>query len=443
MVSNRIAGPSHGSAPGGLTSGLVAAMRAHPGIWCGWDGQTVEHRVTDAAMTVGNDGITYASISYDAGEYRDFYLGFCNSTLWPLVHQFVDDVQHSDSHYEAYRLMNRRYARELTPLLRPDDLVWVHDYHFLLLARSLRETGCTQRIGLFLHTPFPPLAVLRTLPQYRELLAAMLEFDVVGFQTQTDHDEFRRTVAHMLGGRYDSAAVGPTTGVFPIGVDVDAIQRIAGSAMSNPREGSLILGVDRLDYTKGLIERVRAFDRFLAAYPDHQNQVSFLQIAAPTRTQLTAYTDTRCDLERAIADTNQRYAHPGWTPIRYLNGVLGHDTLLGVMRSAQVGMVTPLRDGMNLVAKEYAAAQDPADPGVLILSKFAGAAEELTSALLVNPHDSQATAEAIQRALTMSVGERRERHQAMLEVLRRNSIGAWHTRFVETLAGTERRIGHG
>lgn len=403
-------------------------MRAHPGLWFGWNGQTTSHPVGPTMLR--RDGITYASISYDAQEYRDFYLGFCNTTLWPLLHSFAEALPYRATQYAAYKRMNQRYARELAPLLQPDDLIWVHDYHLLELGQELRKAGCRQPSGLFLHTPFPTPDVLSALPGYRQLLLAMLTYDLVGFQTEADEDAFRRAVAEPLG--HEALA---STGVFPIGVDIDAIQREA--ALNVPLPGrKLILGIDRLDYTKGIVERVHAYDRFLDEHPARRKQVSFLQIAAPTRTEVPAYRYAGRSLEEAIEHTNARFGQPDWTPVRYVNQIFAHDHLLGLMRSADVGLVTPLRDGMNLVAKEFVAAQDPADPGVLILSTFAGAARELTSAVLVDPHDLAGTAAVIEQALSMPIAERRERHQAMLHVLRQNSLQAWHTRFVESLART-------
>ncbi len=304
-------------------------------------------------------------------------------------------------------------------------------------------------MGLFLHIPFPNIEVLRVLPVYGELLQAMLAYDVLGFQTETDREAFRGAVAYVWGPQAldgdNAVTVGGrrvVTGVYPIGVDVDAIQREATeSLVSEPVKRmiagmlgrKLMIGVDRLDYSKGLVERFKAYERFLETHPENQNRVSFLQIAPLSRSDVRAYAEIRRDLEQTTGRTNGRFADTDWTPIRYLNRNFPHDVLMGFMRSALIGIVTPVRDGMNLVAKEFVAAQDPADPGVLILSTLAGAARELGSALMVNPYDSRGMAHAIQQAFNMPLAERRERHQAMVEVLRRNSISAWHTSFVGTL----------
>ncbi|HET9864898.1 MAG TPA: trehalose-6-phosphate synthase [Steroidobacteraceae bacterium] len=447
-VSNRLSVPKRGLAPGGLAVGLLAAMQARRGLWFGWDGETVETAGEEPSV-VRRDGITFASIDLDQGEYRDFYLGFCNGTLWPLFHYFVDGFRYDDAQYEAYQRMNARYARHLQALLEPEDLIWVHDYHLFPLAQKLREGGANQPMGLFLHIPFPNIEVLRVLPVYGELLQAMLAYDVLGFQTETDRDAFRGAVAYVWGPQALTGEEAVTVGgrrvitrVFPIGVDVDAVQREAMESQATDAVKrmvagllgrKLMIGVDRLDYSKGLVERFKAYERFLETHPENQNRVTFLQIAPLSRADVRAYAEIRRDLEQTTGRTNGRFAETDWTPIRYLNRNFPHDVLMGFMRSALVGIVTPVRDGMNLVAKEFVAAQDPADPGVLILSTLAGAARELSTAVMVNPYDTRGMAHAIQQAFNMPLAERRDRHQAMIDVLRRNSISAWHTSFVNTL----------
>jgi trehalose 6-phosphate synthase len=447
-VSNRISVPKRGAVPGGLAVGLLAAMQARRGMWFGWDGETAEVPSPEPSIA-RKDGVTFASIDFDQAEYQDFYLGFCNGTLWPLFHYFIDGFKYNDTQYEAYQRMNQRYARELLPLLEPDDLIWVHDYHLFPLAQRLREAGAKQPMGLFLHIPFPNIEVLRVLPVYAELLQAMLAYDVLGFQTEADRDAFRGAVASVWGQQAltpgNTVTLGGRrveTGVFPIGVDVEAIQNEAiDSQNTEPVKRMiagmlgrrLMIGVDRLDYSKGLVERFKAYERFLETHPENQNRVSFLQIAPLSRSDVRAYADIRRELEQTTGRTNGRFADTDWTPIRYLNRNFPHDVLMGFMRAALIGIVTPVRDGMNLVAKEFVAAQDPADPGVLILSTMAGAARELTSALMVNPYDSRGMAHAIQQAFNMPLSERRDRHQAMIEVLERNSITAWHSSFVDTL----------
>jgi trehalose 6-phosphate synthase len=450
VVSNRIALPKRGTPPGGLAVGLIAAMQARGGLWFGWDGETTEGAIEPPTVIHKGD-ISYAATHLDQHDFKDFYLGFCNSVLWPLFHYFVDGFRYSDVHYAAYQRVNLRFAHELRALLQPDDVIWVHDYHLIPFAQKLREVGVVHPMGFFLHIPFPNIEVLRVLPVYGELLQALLAYDVLGFQTKTDLDAFHGAVAHVWGSEAvhaDRVVVGErsvVTSVFPIGVDVDAIQREATESLTSDEckrmiagllGRRLMVGVDRLDYSKGLVERFRAYERFLETHPENQNRVTFLQIAPLSRTDVRAYSEIRRDLEQTTGRTNGRFADTDWTPIRYLNKNFAHDVLMGFLRNALIGIATPLRDGMNLVAKEFVAAQDPADPGVLVLSTLAGAAHELGGAVLVNPYDTRGMAHAIQQAFNMPLAERRERHQSMIDTLRKNCIHAWHTRFLEALDAT-------
>jgi trehalose 6-phosphate synthase len=453
-VSNRISVPKRGTAPGGLAVGLLTAMQARRGLWFGWDGEVVEGEAGAAELT-RKDGVTYATVELSRQEYEEYYLGFSNAILWPLFHYFIDAFHYSDEQYETYKRVNQRFARELLPLLKPDDLIWVHDYHLLPLAQSLRESGVSQPIGLFLHIPFPAVEVFRVLPVYGELLQALLSYDVIGFQTESDLNGFLSAVVALWGPqavRTDrTVKVGERcvrAEVFAIGVDVDAVQREATHAQSSEAckrmvagllGRKLMIGVDRLDYSKGLVERFRAYERFLETHPENLNRVTYLQIAPLSRTDVRAYSTIRRELEQATGRTNGRFADTDWTPIRYLNRNFAHDVLMSFLRSALVGVVTPVRDGMNLVAKEFVAAQDPLDPGVLILSSLAGAARELTSAVLVNPYDTRGIAHAIELAFTMPLAERRERHRTLLEVLRRNDVHTWYARFLEQLGAVSAR----
>jgi trehalose 6-phosphate synthase len=446
-VSNRVALPRSKGAPGGLAVGVLAAMEARGGLWFGWDGDTTSGTAGQAAVTRHGD-VDYSSTSLTEEEYRNCYLGFCNSVLWPLFHYFISDFRYSDAQYDAYHRVNQRFALELAPQLAPDDAIWVHDFHLIPLAQKLRDSGVRQPVGFFLHIPFPTIEVLRVLPVYAELLRDMLAYDLVGFQTAIDLDAFRDCVRRVwpeaevsdceirLGGRRI------VTLVCPIGVDVDAVQSQAADAMQAGECHKMIagllgrrlmVGVDRLDYSKGLVQRFRAYERFLETHPENRGRVTFMQIAPLSRTDVRAYSEIRRELEQATGRTNGRFADTDWTPIRYLNRNFPRDTLMGFFRCALIGIVTPVRDGMNLVAKEFVAAQDPADPGVLVLSTLAGVAHELGAAVLVNPYDSRGMAHAMQQALNMPLGERRDRHQAMLAALRRNCIQRWHGRFVGAL----------
>lgn len=450
-VSNRIAVPRRGTAPGGLAVGLLAAMRARGGLWFGWSGD-VSDAPAERAEVVRRDGVTYGMIDLTPAEREEYYLGFCNGVLWPLFHYFPENFHHDEALYERYLAVNRRFAAGLLPLLRPDDLVWVHDFHLLPLARCLREAGAHQPLGLFLHIPFPHVDLLRVLPVFGELVAAMLEYDQLGFQTAADLAAFQSAVRHLWG---DQALCGPDqvcvngrrvrTGVYPIGVDVARVREEATTSLQTDAcrrmlagilGRKLMIGVDRLDYSKGLVERFRAYERFLELHPEDLGRVTFLQIAPLSRADVEAYASIRAELERTTGRINGRLADTDWTPIRYLNRNFPHDVLMGFMRIAPVGIVTPVRDGMNLVAKEFVAAQDPEDPGVLILSTLAGAAHELTSALLVNPYDTRGMAEAIHQAFAMPLAERRARHARLMEALHGGDIHRWYSRCLEDLEQT-------
>jgi trehalose 6-phosphate synthase len=374
------------------------------------------------------DGITYATIDLTEAEYRSFYVNFSNGALWPLLHFRLGLVDFRREDYEGYRVVNRRFAASLRPLLRPDDVIWVHDYHLFPLAEEMRRIGIQNRIGFFLHTPFVPPALLHALPRAAELLRAMCSFDVIGFHTQVYRQSFLECVKEILGisrttdGSFTHHGRHVRSIVAPIGIDANAFAETAARSEHNAetarlRESlgnrALAIGVDRLDYSKGLVNRFEAFGRLLADYPEHRRQVSFLQIAARSREESHSYQRLRRELDRIAGDTNGRYSEFDWVPLRYMTNTLRRDLLAGFFRIARLGIVTPLRDGMNLVAKEYVAAQDPNDPGVLILSRFAGAAEELTDALIVNPFDPDEIAAAMHEGLSMPLEERMHRHRSL------------------------------
>jgi trehalose 6-phosphate synthase len=452
-VSNRISLPRKSAAPGGLAVGILSALKRTGGLWFGWGGETSDAEPGDPDIHI-RDGVSYATIELRKKEFDLYYNGYANEVLWPLFHYFLKGMRYSAEQHDAYQNVNRTFAKKLLPLLEANDHVWVHDYHLIPLARRLRELGVRQPIGFFLHIPFPNIEMLRVLPTYAELLRDLTCYDVIGFQTHNDLRAFHSGIEHLFGveairpdGRVKIGERVVHTEVFPIGVDVDGVREEALQATSSDvvrrmtdslmgRE--LVMGVDRLDYSKGLVERFSAYQYFLETHPENLGRVTYIQIAPLSRTDVRAYKEIRQSLEQAAGRTNGRFADTDWTPIRYLNRNFPHATLMGFLRAAQVGLVTPLRDGMNLVAKEFVVAQDDNDPGVLVLSNLAGAARELSSALLVNPYDSRAVGHAIQAALSMSLDERRERHAAMLQVLKRNDIITWTRRFIEALAETQR-----
>src|SRR5579883_2983453 len=434
--------------PGGLAIGILSAMRSSGGLWFGWNGETVAGEPQEVEITI-REGITYATLALPQHLYDRHYNGFANGTLWPLCHYFLADFRYEDQEYAAYREANALFARRLVEHLRPSDRIWIHDYHLIPLAEELRTLGVKQRIGFFLHVPFPHFEVLRALPKCAEIVRALLAYDLIGFQTETDCESFLDAVRLIHGGMgancHGSArAAQPVvrTGVFPIGVDIRAVgqsaERAAATGVVQRTVQSLlgrrlIIGADRLDPSKGLLERFRAYQHFLEDYPEQRGQVTYLQIAPLGRQSVRAYSQIRDALEQSSGRTNGRFADADWTPVRYLNRNYPHATLMGFLRAAQVCLVTPLRDGMNLVAKEFVAAQNPDDPGVLVLSNMAGAARELTDALLVNPYDTKGIARAIQSALVMPLAERCARHEKLLAILQENDIHRWHMRFLEQL----------
>jgi trehalose 6-phosphate synthase len=450
--------PRKSAAPGGLAVGILSALKRTGGLWFGWGGETVETDPGDPDIHI-REGVTYATVDLRRREFEQYYNGYANEVLWPLFHYFLKGMRYNSEQRDAYENVNRTFAAKLLPLLEPRDVIWVHDYHLIPLGRLLRESGVKRPIGFFLHIPFPNIEMLRVLPSYAQLLSDLTNYDVVGFQTENDLRAFHSGIEHLFGaeaikpdGRIRIGDRVLRAEVFPIGVDVDAVQDEASNAintevvrrMTDSLVGrSLMMGVDRLDYSKGLVERFQAYQHFLETYPDNLGRITYIQIAPLSRSDVRAYVEIRQSLEQAAGRTNGRFADTDWTPIRYLNRNFPHATLMGFLRAAKVGLVTPLRDGMNLVAKEFVAAQDPTDPGVLILSNLAGAARELSSALLVHLYDSRAVGHAIQAALSMTLPERRERHAAMMQVLKRNDIASWTRRFVDALEqsqGSEARV---
>ena len=370
--------------------------------------------------------------------------------LWPALHSRSDLIRASQEDYLSYREVNAFMARALLRFQKPDSAFWIQDYHFLALGAELRDLGVTQPLGFFLHTPWPARGVIEGVPHHRELIEAMLAYDLIGFQTQDDCDNFLGYLSSDLGLEVEGGVVTSRFGktrvaVFPIGIDPEKFAQQAAKAVSHPDVSrlrrslngeKLAIGVDRLDYSKGLINRINAFDRMWTLQPALARTVSLLQIATPSRGAIEAYGNLQSELAKLVSDVNGRHGEVDWTPIRYLNKGFSQTVLAGLYRTAQVGVVTPLHDGMNLVAKEYVAAQNPADPGVLVLSKFAGAANELDTALLVNPNDIDGMARTIATAVSMPLTERRLRWEAMMEKLHAGTIQRWFADFVEALQET-------
>jgi len=450
IVSNRVAMPDKdGAAAGGLAVGVLAALRERGGIWFGWSGQLTQGEASNPNI-VSQENIDYATIDLNDKDFEQYYNGYSNRVLWPVCHYLLSFVQYEAAEFEGYRRVNSVFARKLVSLLRPDDTIWVHDYHLIPLAAELRAAGVTNPIGFFLHVPFPSYEAFRAVPGHEYLLRALCAYDVLGFHTESDLAAFETCVREpVVGAEFlDDNVIATGSGklvadVFPIGINVDEIIRLAEQAddaeqvasMKNSLDGrDLIIGVDRLDYSKGLNQRLLSYERLLERYPNTRSYVTLMQIAPPTRTGVRAYDEIRAELERTSGRINGRFAESDWVPIRYLNQGVARQPLMGFFRQARVGLVTPVRDGMNLVAKEYVAAQDLDDPGMLVLSDLAGAARELQSAIIVNPYDRDSVADGIATALTMPREERQRRHGDMLTTLRKNDAAAWRRRFLGALA---------
>lgn len=448
VVSNRVGPMKDTGKAGGLAVALVDALTSSGGLWFGWSGKVSEEGTFGPFQQQKTKSVQLVQIDMTQADHDSFYAGYANRTLWPILHYRLDLAVFDRQFESGYRHVNERFATRLQPLLQSDDLIWVHDYHFMPLAATLREMGVTAPIGFFLHIPFPAPEVLAALPNAGALVRSMLAYDVIGFQTSRDAANFRRFVVEELGGTEGEGGLVRLQGrqvlarAYPIGIDAEAFSKfpmtpeaVRNSARIHKRLGGRqqVVGVDRIDYTKGLPERFRAFARLLEDYPENRGQVSLMQIAPPSRAELDAYIDIRRELEGLTGHVNSRFSDLDWTPIHFIAKAFPRKVLAGIYRSSRACLVTPLRDGMNLVAKEYIAAQRAEDPGVLVLSRFAGAAEGLPEAVIVNPHSDEEVARGLQRALTMPLEERRDSWQAMFDRLCREDAHSWSSSFVADL----------
>ena len=453
VVSNRLADPRK-TAAGGLAVALAEVLNNTGGMWFGWSGKLVEPEQGGVAgegeVHIQNAGaVKLVTVDLSRADHDAYYTGYSNGVLWPVFHYRLDLADFDAGYIAGYRRVNQMFARKLLPLLNPDDIIWVHDYHLIPLAAELRSLGCTNRIGFFLHIPLPPPLILAAIPGHDWLIRALFSYDVLGFQSNADLGHFtayaqsEAHAQHLGEGRWRAFNRSVQASAFPIGIDVQEFE-----ALTQAQEGrdmyermkneysrrKLLVGVDRLDYSKGLPHRMRAFRELLDKYPETRRSATLIQIASPSREDVTAYSDILHELESLCGSINGNFGELDWMPVRYMHRVVARARLPGLYRAARVALVTPLRDGMNLVAKEFIAAQDPDDPGVLVLSRFAGAAEQMREALLVNPYDTAGTAAAIHLALQMPLEERRLRHQALMTTIRRFDVHWWCETFLESLA---------
>ncbi|WGH79462.1 alpha,alpha-trehalose-phosphate synthase (UDP-forming) [Jannaschia ovalis] len=440
VVSNRI--PKGDVPAGGLVFAIHEALTGAGGIWIGAADPT--DQAEDGLTKIGSGDYERFTFSINHEEHRGYYLGYANSVLWPLFHHRPDLLEFHQGDFDAYVAVNRRVARAIAEIAEPDDLIWVQDYHFLMVAHELRSLGVTNRIGLFLHIPFPNPNDVMALPQVAMMPAWMAAHDVVGLQTRRD------VISMVEAMRHDTKTQVLNDGTwiregrvfsilnFPIGIDAESFAEAARAApeveLQLAPKAPLLLGVDRLDYSKGLVHRFEAFDAYLDMREQGSPRPTFIQIAPGSREDVEAYRDIREKLERTAGSINGAHADLDWTPIRYIRRHVDREVVAGLLRRADVALVTPLADGMNLVAKEFIAAQDPEDPGVLILSHFAGAAEQMESgALLVNPFDRTSFARAISDAIHMPLEERKERHAILREGVFREDIKWWTDSYLDRL----------
>ncbi len=453
VVSNRVGPLKDTGRAGGLAVALVDALTKTGGIWFGWSGDVSEEGTFGQLKKQKTKSVQIVQVDMTQADYDDFYAGYDNRTLWPILHYRLDLAVFDRRFEQGYRHVNDRFATRLKPMLKRDDIVWIHDYHFLTMASNLRVMEVTNPIAFFLHIPFPAPEILAALPNAGSIVRAMLAYDLIGFQTKRDASNFRRFVREELGGvdlgdgRIEVGGHEVIARAYPIGIDAEAFSKFAMSPDARRNMSRLekllggrqqIIGVDRIDYSKGLPERFKAFERLLEDYPENRGRVSLMQVAPPSRAELDAYIDIRRELDELTGHVNGQFAELDWTPIRFMTKSFPRRALAGIYRASRVGLVTPLRDGMNLVAKEYVAAQRAEDPGVLVLSRFAGAAEEMQEAMIVNPHSAEEVAAALQTAITMPLEERRDRWQAMFDRLCENDAVAWSNKIMADVEAVKR-----
>jgi trehalose 6-phosphate synthase len=445
VISNRVS--AGGGAQGGLAVALTAALRERGGIWFGWSGERTDE-FTGHINFQRREGVTTATVDLEDQDIEEYYNGYANRTLWPLFHYRIDLAEYERDYAGGYQRANERFADTVRPLIEPEDVIWVQDYHMFPLGAELRKRGIDNRMGFFLHTPWPPRRLLVTLPEAPELVRSLLEYDLIGFHTSEWLDSFVDYARDELGGSIDANGM-LTLGsrrvqliACPIGIDAKEFSTLAASERAHATfervrtsavGRDIIVGVDRLDYSKGLEERFLGYERYLVEHPEQRKEVVLLQIAPPSRGTVDSYQRIRNALESLAGRINGAHAGLDWVPIRYVNQGYPRDVLAGVYRASRIGLVTPLRDGMNLVAKEYIAAQDPEDPGVLILSRFAGAAEQMSEALLVNPHSAEEISDAIRQALAMPQAERIARWRTLMEGVQAQDVMWWSKRFTDAL----------
>lgn len=443
---------------GGLIRALSPVLRDRGGLWIGWSG-TEGSIDLQKSLRKGEEesGYSLRTVDLSREEVEKYYYGFSNEILWPLFHDLVSRCNFNPDYWDIYRQVNRKFAEQIAANTGEDDYIWIQDYHLVLVADELRRMGVKRRIGYFLHIPFPPLDIFLKLPWRSEVLHGLLEYDLIGFQTMRDRRNFIQClralnpVARMSGtGHVSEAVIGRRTiriGAFPISIDYkefenlsksEAVAKQAWIIHANLPDRDLIVGIDRLDYTKGIPNRLNALDRAFIKYPVLKRKITLIQVVVPSRTEVPEYQELRREIEELVGRINGRYTEVGWAPINYQFRTLTRTELLGYYRTSEIALVTPLKDGMNLVAKEYCTCNIE-ENGVLILSEFAGAAAQFQNyALMVNPYDVDGMADAIFRAYNMSPEERKARMSRMRRLVQKHNILRWVNSFLK--AGISRDL---
>lgn len=459
VLSNRVNLPNKQSpkaVAGGLAVALQEALAKDGGIWVGWNGQVVKN-ISDMPDTVNqfateqHDKVTYVTTAFSPMQYEKYYCGYANNRLWAGMHDRTDLIVSSSEDFSVYQAVNRMFAKQLQQIAQPDDMIWIQDYHFFAVARHCRDLGMKQRIGFFLHIPFPQLWVWDFLTYGQTLIQQLLDYDVVGLQTQQDAQNCVAVIEQLLphaiqitqtNGRTLIRHGNHTTLIkaYPIGINPVYIHELASQPLSDQAvlknltsTITTILAAERLDYTKGIPERLQAFAAFLQRYPQYLERIQLYQIACPSRLDIQTYQQLRQQVHTLVEQINSQFATASWQPIIYQEDPVSHDNLMPLFRQCQICWVNSLKDGMNLVAKEYIAAQDEQNAGILILSKNAGAAHQLQQAILVDPNSNDSMIEGLYQALTMTKQQREQRHQSLLKSIYETNIDTWRAHFLADL----------
>ncbi|PAL17759.1 trehalose-6-phosphate synthase [Moraxella osloensis] len=459
VLSNRVNLPNKQSSKavaGGLAVALQEALAKDGGIWVGWNGQVVTN-ISDMPDTVNqfateqHDKVTYVTTAFSSMQYEKYYCGYANNRLWAGMHDRTDLIVSSSEDFSIYQAVNRMFAKQLQQIAQPDDMIWIQDYHFFAVARHCRDLGMKQRIGFFLHIPFPQLWVWDFLTYGQTLIQQLLDYDVVGLQTQQDAQNCVAVIEQLLPHAIQITQTNARTLIthgnyttliqaYPIGINPVYIHKLASQPLSDQAvlknlnsTITTILAVERLDYTKGIPERLQAFAAFLQRYPQYLEQIQLYQIACPSRLDIETYQQLRQQVHTLVEQINSQFATASWQPIIYQEDPVSHDNLMPLFRQCQICWVNSLKDGMNLVAKEYIAAQDEQNAGILILSKNAGAAHQLQQAILVDPNSNDSMIEGLYQALTITKQQREKRHQSLLRGIYETDIDTWRAHFLADL----------